>query len=1409
MVCVNKKKAIFVQLINSTHQRVDPNLKLYMNHKNELRLFGVLLFFLLTTSFSHAQGVVNYSSDFGLSSTTISQIMQDSRNNVWICTRDGLNRHDGVKINVYRHNAADEHSLSHNLTLCAVEMRPGDVLIGTEVGVQSYDYDKDRFITHPLINSVGDTIAAHVVSIVMLQDSSIYVCTAGFGCYKSRKDENGHLNFHETKEFNTASIVLHIHQDDKKRLWVVDGLGNIYRREGNTTRFIQHLNAAGGICHTDSGHLYIYTTRDGLYRFNELSRQFVQIPYNGVQPIISKITPAPHGRVLLSTDGSGLLIFDERLGKIVPSNIRTFEYNLAASNVKDAMVDADGNMWVGVYWKGVLVVPGYTSKFNYVGRRSVDKNMLGTNCVTSVYTDPHGELWVATDHCGVYHLDPSGNSSIHFKPEIVKGMVSTVLTMLEDSKGHFWLGSAYRGLALMNKQSGECTDFSGICPQAKEIDNVYALVEDHQGNLWIGTMGKGLYCYNLNTKELRHFIQKKTREIKYPYEVLGNSYIRSLKVHNNILYVGTADGMEIFTMHDGMLKYKGKSCLRRAINDIVLSRTGELWLATTLGLMRCDLNGDVQKSYAEEQGMPNASANSIEVLPDGVLWVATNYGLTRFAPDRETFDNYSAVDGLQGNEFSTQSSCYLGGKLYFGGINGLTFFDPKSLGDKENRAKLDLRVVDLYVNGRLVHGGDKSGHYNILQGWIANQKEVHLSSFDKNFSLELSTMNFSNQRVTYQYSVNGGDWIELEPGQNRISFTDVTSGTYRIRMRAKGYGMESEVHEIKVIVHSPWYASNLAFLAYFIILLFVAYLFYEQLRERLHAKKLEEKHKQAEKLNEARVQFFMNISHEIRTPMTLILSPLNKLMHLDTDELHTTNYSIIYQNVQRILRLINQLMDARKIEKGQFTLHYEKVELVSFIDNLYQLFAASARAHDVKFTFIHSMQQLYAAVDPQNFDKIVMNLLSNAFKFTPDGGTISIELRDDPVAEGEEACFTLMVTDSGVGIPKEQRERVFERFYSAKNDSGYVGTGIGLNLTRSLVELHDGHINITNNPDGQGTRFVVTMPQKAALYADGVEVILPEHSITSQMHDNLEREIEEMPVHTRDGRQHDYRMVIVEDDPAIRNYVRAEFISSYYVNVFPNGEEAWNYIVQNPNDIDVVVSDVMMPVMDGVELCDRLKHHQATKHIPLVMITALADDENKLKGLESGAEAYISKPFNIEVLRHTVANLIKAAHSASSKSTMAAVESGMEIGNTHMSAEDDLMRRVMTVLNKHLGDSNFSIELLAEETGLSRVHLHRRLKRITGQTPRDFLRNVRLSAAARMFVERKMDVTDVCYAVGFRSVSNFSTSFKALFGVSPSEYIQRHSGDNPEEIFNPITGRMSAVSRFSQAGESEDNDEEQ
>ena len=551
-----------------------------------------------------------------------------------------------------------------------------------------------------------------------------------------------------------------------------------------------------------------------------------------------------------------------------------------------------------------------------------------------------------------------------------------------------------------------------------------------------------------------------------------------------------------------------------------------------------------------------------------------------------------------------------------------------------------------------------------------------------------------------------------------------------------------------------------------------------QIRQRYRARQEMLEHIHAEQLNEAKLQFFINISHEIRTPMFLIISPLQKLMATDYDTERQQSYNIIYRNAERLLRLVNQLMDIRKIDKGQMQLKFQETDIVSFIQDLHYTFAYQANTKHIKLDFHSEVKELKAWIDPKNFDKVILNILSNAFKFTPENGNIQIRLctGNDPNA-AEKALsryFEISIEDDGIGINETELERIFDRFYQIRNsqNNSNIGTGIGLHLIRSLVELHHGSITVENNQGTPGCRFIVRLPL-------GKEHLKPEeidNSAVKQDSVHITTALPTTPLIETSPKTHSkskYRVLIVEDDDEIRRYICQELGRDFHMQECRNGKEAFTYILKKTPDL--IISDIMMPEMDGMTLCSKVKQNINTNHIPVILLTAKSREEDNLEGLSIGADAYITKPFSIEILRQSTFNLIKSRerlrNNFQGNQTQKERMQELEIE----SPDERLLDRIMKVINDNIANPELNVEMVAETVGISRVHLHRKLKELTNQSTRDLIRNLRLKQAATLLAKKRQSINEVTALTGFTNVAYFSTAFKELYGMTPTAYMEQNA----------------------------------
>jgi signal transduction histidine kinase/DNA-binding response OmpR family regulator len=695
---------------------------------------------------------------------------------------------------------------------------------------------------------------------------------------------------------------------------------------------------------------------------------------------------------------------------------------------------------------------------------------------------------------------------------------------------------------------------------------------------------------------------------------------------------------------------------------------------------------------------------------------------------------------------------------------------PKSI--KSKGSKVDLRITGFYLQDEPVKKGMKSGSYSIVEKAIIDADTIELAHHDNDFSIEFSSFAFKNQQwITYSYSINSENWIKLRPGMNTVTFNNLEPGTYIFKVRAKDYGEYSNEKELSIIIHPPWYFSTWAKLTYLLFLIAITYVIAQQVLQRRKTKKELQEHLRAEQINEAKLQFLTNISHDIKTPISLIINPLKKLIKTDEEEDRQKLYKIMERNSERIIHLLNQLINARKFDQGKIELKFRKTEIISYVKSIVSLFEDQIESQGIQFNINHPDSEVMGFIDPNHFDKIIQNLISNAIKFTPNNGIIEVSIGINE----KENQFYISVKDNGIGIKEGEINNIFNRFYQVSNNKSrqFEGTGIGLHLTKSIVSLHHGTVKALNNKDQEGCKFIISVPL-------GKEH-LNENEIISEVPSDAYKETETQPKNTfykedeqleSSSEKNKPTILIVDDDSDIRNYIATELQSHYNIIKKANGKLAFTEVVKNAPDL--IISDVAMPEMDGINLVRKIRKNIHTNHIPIILLTGKTDMETNFKGLDIGADAYINKPFNTDILKKTVKNLIR------NRALLKNTYSGNQLQEDKIkqvdlkSGDETLLEKFMDVVNNNINNPELNIEMIATELGISRVHLYRKLKQLTNQSAGELITNIRLKQAATLLISKKINISEVAYAVGYSSTSKFSTKFKDLYGIPPSNYRKKN-----------------------------------
>ena len=1324
-------------------------------------LFGILC--LMNGLSANAQMGKLFDADKQMSSSYTTQIYLDKDGFIWVATRNGLNRYDGYQFRIYKKEMRQDLGMASNYVNCMTQDHNGRFFIGMYGALQIFDGQRFRTVTTYDIK--GRNVPCYITCLLERQNGDMLIGTSGHGLLKMK----GHREAHQMKDaFASLTSVQRMMEDRRQHIWLATETQGLWRWGGKTIKkYFQDdelRNNILDVCEGDNGRVYVATANRGLFRLDGDTP--IHIEGTGNRHI-SVLYFNRRGHLMLGYDGMGLGIYDPQNGRLVDNPYYSREVDLSTSKVYSICEDQNSNVWLGLLQKGIFMQPGHTMGFGYMGPKLGAQNVLGTACVTSVTGDSQGWRWTGTDRDGMYLQDDHFQVVKHFK----EGFPATILGCCEDLKGNIWIGSFKEGCGWIDRKT--LTYHPYRLPQGSDI-SIFDVISDSKGYIWLASMGYGVLRLNPETGEVKAYVQKQKAPDDRKINSIVNDYISQLALSpdGKRLYVATTMGVCCLDLEkDSWLTTFGENCLNYGTAvRIAREFDGILYIGTNDGLLCYDLEQRKLKRLAIESGLADNGIASIEQDKTGRLWIGTDHGLCCLNPKNGKTNNYFVDNGLQSNEFSDGASwASPTGYLVFAGLGGVTWFTPADV--RERAWKADVKLTGFSVNGEPVSRGTMSGVWQVTDTTVIASNRFVLSSSDNTFAVQLSTLTYDNpEHIVYCYRINNEDWVRMPPGINEITFSHMQPGSYSFCAVAEHNGTPTPERCFEVIIHAPWYRTSLAYLIYIMILV-VLFLQYRQRRHRKEQDNLRlQEHIHAEEMADAKLRFFMNISHEIRTPMTLIVEPLQSLIKQDNDPHRRGVYETIRRNAERILGLINQMMDLRKIDKGQMQMHMRETNLVTFISDIYTLFAQQAKNKTIQFHFDCDEERIMAWIDRGNFDKIIINILSNAFKFTPTGGEIRICLKQN------EKEATISIFDNGEKIPEDKLERIFERFYqspSSANDRN-VGTGIGLDLTRSLVELHHGSIEAHNNSDGPGCEFIVTIPlgnehlSAEEILTDEIEEEEPTESIISE-----EQEEEESAVNNdlpKVGKRQ--KVVVVEDDSEIRNYLTEALSEDYDITGCENGKEGFTAVLKLMPDL--VISDIMMPEMDGTTLCSKIKTNGTTNHIPVILLTAKSREEDQLEGLETGADAYIVKPFNMDILRRTIANLIHSHHTLQLKFGRNDQLEELVDDIKMKSPDEKLLERVMTAINHNLNNADLSVDKIADEVGISRVHLHRKMKELTGQTPHDFIRNIRMKKAATLLASADMNVSEVMYACGFSNAASFSTVFKKMYGMSPREYMNEH-----------------------------------
>ena len=1363
-------------------EKINNVLKYWAFHKRMISpvvLLGILFF--LFSSYASGAEVVNnlnfdfYSQENGLSNNQVHCIHQDRKGWMWFGTSQGVCRFDGYKFTVFKNDPEDTASLKGNLVRTIFEDRKGQLWFGTENGgLNKFNREKENF--QQLFYS-GDQAVLKNATVTAIHEDVSGNLWVGTSTHLYRLDNENHIS--EIKPSNTSDFTEYfriIESDKSGKIWLGTNNGlYLYSSENNQVKKIDlghnlSLNQEIWAIYGDAdGMFWIGTYANGLFTVNSATldvNYHILDAENDRGQTVRAISKDRNGKYWIGTRG-GLYIYEKNKGAIAYYYHDEREpKSLVNNSIQCIFHDLKGDVWIGTR-NGINFL--IEERQNIQGYKSMpgDSRYLNSSEVYAFWVDPKGDIWTGTESGGINILDRTTGRFRYMLPQ--KGNPNSlsrncIKALLDDGKNNLWIGTFLGGIDVLNLRTGTFKHYTNnpADPSTLSDNRVWTLLRDSRNDIWVGT-NRGLDKFDPATESFIHF-----------NHLINNQQVNWLaEDKDHMLWIG-ADQVVLYDPISQKVSQIQEST-RCMLND----SKDRYWIATlNRGIALCSKEKGVIKFYSEKNGLANNQTLAILEDSEHFLWISTTNGLSKFDPESERFHNFSLKNGFQNNQFTYGAAFKTAdGELIFGGISGFNIFNPTKI--KSGDFSPQIVLTDLKIFNKSVKIGSRKR--DILTKSISETDNIQLKYNQNSITLEFASFDYANSLgIQYSYFLEGFDKDWNEPSVNRsATYTNLDPGEYTFQVKTVSIDRKesNQGPKLTIVVLPPywktWWFRILIFIAVsgILFLLITFLLNKEKLKnelvlERLNAKKLHE-------LDMMKLRFYTNISHEIRTPLTLILGPLEKMRSntIPANEIQG-HVDVMHRNAKQLHQLINQLLDFRKLETGNLKLSLTCGDMVSFLAEIVGSFDKYAEEKEIKLKFNSVKKEIVTNFDSDKLGKIVNNLLSNAFKFTGRGGKISVNLslvfdqdETEPLSDPtEKRLIEITVKDTGIGISGTNLEKIFVRFFQVNEGVNQTGTGIGLALTRELVKLHNGSISVQSQP-GKGSKFTIRLPydevsgQKSPEPAKEVALqsqtdILPgEESVSDTIPTN--RKI----------------MLLVDDNSDVRYFIKSHFIYNYQVLEAGSGLDGWNIALKTIPDI--IISDVMMPDIDGFELCRKIRKDERTSHIPIILVTALGSREHEIEGLSHGADDFITKPFDLVILQTKVENILSVRQSLKQKYTS---EMLLQPKNIILSSPDErFLQKAIEVIENNISDPDLDIERFAAEIGVSRMQLYRKLDALTEMTVKEFVRNIRLKRAAQLLVQKKLNISEIAYAVGFKDLSHFRKCFRQEFGMSATEYVDQHA----------------------------------
>ncbi len=1368
----------------------------------------------------------------GLMHNSIDPIYQDSRGYMWLGTVNGLYKYNGDKYRIYNNELGNQNSIIGNRITAIIEDSEGVVWIGTSSGLCSYNRDTDSF-SRELINAQSNSsfVFKHNVNTLFEDDSKTLWVGTSDGLHRLDRGSNGFTLSVYQADSNGVGLsnnyVTQILQDDMGLLiGTRKGLNRLIFKEGSELEIKRML-------HKDLEDLFVLSmiidvnsnvwlgTNTGLHKIAYSSGNNFDVSKNVLKTIDKSLSQVSINS-LLRHDKSRIWIGTKKLGLIhlnhENNKVRFFEHDivnaqsLRSNEINVITKDNSGLIWIGTARGGVSKLDLQKKRIEHIKNHVIDPLSLSGNIVNSIYEDSEKNIWVGTFGSGlnVFADQPKDNKVAHVDSRLIGS--DNVHAICEDNYGNIWLGTISNGITQIKFINGKIVKAARFTRENTNnilmSNKISLMYKDARGDIWIGgDSNLGL----LRLKPSKEFgklpLINQYKRIEGNNNSLTENHVSSIyEDSQGILWVGTRNNGLVKVLRDAnnnpidYVRIRGRENNPSGLNNNQIFAIHEdsysnIWIATFGGGLNKIPKEQKHKKlpeiikYKKEQGLPSNEIYGILEGNNRDLWISTNNGISNYDITKDKFSNLGLNDGLQALNFRKNAFFKAhDGTMYFGGINGFNKFNPD--GFQKNSTPPKVEIVGFKVFNKDVEVNEEILGKAILDKEISETDFIVLRNSHNSFSFEFSAMHFSSPKQNqYKYMLEGfnEDWIEKDHDMRFANYSNLDAGDYVFKVIASNnYGNWNETpKELRVKILPPFWKTWWAYLIYALFFVFMMWLFRRYIlisvdyNNKLRIEKFEKR--KLKEINKMKLEFFTNISHEFKTPLTLILGPLQNLLEIRTTDLKTKESLLIMdRNAKHLYRLVNQLMDFRKADSKQLKVNAVLGDIVDFCENIVSSFHVLANKKELDLSFKSQVSELIAYFDRDLMEKIMNNILSNAVKFTPDNGRIRVSLsvvkprRNMSARLGQQNPeFEILVEDSGIGIPKSKTSKIFGRFYQVDhaNKIGSLGSGVGLALTKKIVDLLDGSIDVVSR-ENKGSRFVMRFPLiidspsiegkiENILLEEGISELKRNGSEANSVSKDSEFEIEEnLPL-----------MLIVEDNSDMQRFLKASFENQYRIIQALNGKQGLKKAIDNvPN---IILCDVMMPEMDGIDFCEKIKKNEITNHVPIIMLTAKGSVESKLKGLEVGADSYIPKPFDMRILEMKVKKLLEERENLKEKFRLKGItQDSRKIGINN--TQKTFLEKAEKVIEENLMNNEFGVEDLALALSFSRMQLYRKFKSILGSSANEFIRNYRIKKAAHLLIKTDLNVSEILYDVGFTNRSYFSKCFKKSFDMSPKEYAKKY-----------------------------------